>query len=474
MNELHENHFSRPLKVLQFGEGNFLRSFVDWMITVMNNKAVFNGNVIVIQPIEDGKIDVLNRQNGKYHLILKGLEKGNPVRKIEWIDCIEKGLNPYVDFDAYMKLAEYSDLRFIVSNTTEAGIIFDPEDKLSDTPAKSFPAKLTQLLYRRFHFFRGDKSKGFIFLPCELIDRNGDRLKETILQYVALWNLEYSFEKWMTECNYFANTLVDRIVPGFPADEIEKIRKEIGCADTLVSEGEIFHLWVIEGDSVIRTEFPADKAGLNVHFVSDVTPYRDRKVTLLNGTHTLLAPVAFLYGLNTVREAVEDALIGRYIRMVLFEELLPTLSFPEEELNSFATEILNRFKNPYINHRLTSIMLNSFSKYKTRDLPALKRYLEHKKKIPEGIVLGLAAICICYKDKKEETKFKDEKSVLSVLQNAWSRESVQDTTSEILGAVSLWGEDLNKVEGLSSSLSKYLTIIKKRGIKEAVQIVIGQ
>ena len=473
---LYKNHFSRPLKVLQFGEGNFLRSFVDWMIAVMNKKDVFNGDVFVIQPIEEGKVDILNHQNGQYHLILKGLENGTPVRKIELIDCIKKGLNPYENFEAYMKLAESPELRFIVSNTTEAGIIFSPDDKFSDTPAKRFPAKLTQFLYRRFLFFKGDQTKGFIFLPCELIDRNGDQLKEAILRYIALWNLGRDFEKWIVQSNYFANTLVDRIVPGLPStDEFEKIQKEINCTDALISEGEIFHLWVIEGDPIIKEEFPADRAGLNVRFVSDVTPYRDRKVTLLNGSHTVLAPVAFLYGLDTVREAVEDTLIGKYVQKTLFEELLPTLSFSEEELIPFALEILNRFKNPYINHRLTSIMLNSFSKYKTRDLPALKKYIKDKKKLPEGLILGLAAMCICYKGNRNNTgiiDFKDDKSVLSILEKAWNRGSIQDTVSEILGAVSLWGNDLNRIEGLASSLANYLTVIEESGIKAAVQMVV--
>ncbi|MDD6209995.1 MAG: tagaturonate reductase [Bacteroidales bacterium] len=467
----------RPVRVIQFGEGNFLRSFADWIISEMNKRTEFDGNVAVIQPLKYGNADLLNRQNGQYHLILKGIENGLPVRKIERIDCIDRTIDPYADFDAYMRLAEVPELRFVVSNTTEAGIAFDSGNLFSDMPAESFPGKLTQFLYHRFQFFKGATERGLIFLPCELIDRNGDMLKKTILQYVRLWNLGDAFEQWIGSSNVFSNTLVDRIVPGFPRDTVQEIRKEIDYDDALISESEIFHLWVIEGDPVVKREFPADKAGLNVLFVPDMKPYRDRKVTLLNGTHTVLSPVAFLYGLDTVREAVEDPLIGKFVRKVMRDELMPSLNLPAEELELFATDVLDRFRNPFIKHQLTSIMLNSFSKFKTRDLPALKKYAERNGRVPEGLVLGLAAICVYYKGGKWGENLiepKDDEAILSFLQRVWKERCFYNIAETILGSVSLWGGDLNEIKGLTEILSDKLAVIAEYGIKKAVCNFLGE
>ena len=462
---------SYPIKILQFGEGNFLRSFADWMIAEMNRKIGFNGNVAVIQPIEQGKIDELNRQNGCYHIVMKGLANGVPVRKIERIDCIEKGINPYVDFNAYLRLAELPEARFIISNTTESGIAFDPENRFTDTPAKSFPGKLTQLLYRRYTFFKGAKEKGFIFLPCELIDRNGDALKKAVLQYIRLWNLEPAFEQWVNACNYFANTLVDRIVTGFPHETIKEIQEEIGCKDELVSECEIFHLWVIEGDAVIEKEFPANQAGLNVLFVPDIKPYRDRKVTLLNGAHTVLAPTAFLYGMDTVREAVENELTGAFIKKVIAEELMPSLDLSQEELEDFAAAVMERFRNPYIRHQLTGILLNSFSKYKTRDLPALKHYVAHNRQLPKGLVAGLAAICVYYRGGlrgKDAIEVKDNEATMKIVQGAWKQPSCLETARELLGSTVLWDEDLNQINGFTQLLAAYIERITKTGVESLI------
>jgi tagaturonate reductase len=459
-------------RILQFGEGNFLRAFADWMITEMNRKIGFNGKVIIIQPIEQGRIDDLNRQNGVYHIVMKGLSEGVPVRKIERIDCIERGINPYADFNAYRQLAELPDIRFILSNTTESGIAFDPENRYTDAPAKSFPGKLTQLLHHRYTFFRGAKDKGFIFLPCELIDRNGDALKKTVLQYVRLWNLEPGFEQWINACNHFANTLVDRIVTGFPHETIKEIQEELGEKDELVSESEIFHLWVIEGNAAIQHEFPADKAGLNVLFVPDMKPYRDRKVTLLNGAHSVLAPIAFLYGLNTMREAVEEPLVGAFIRHVMTEELMPSLDLPGEELTAFAANVLERFRNPYIRHQLTGILLNSFSKYKTRDLPALKHHVAHNRQLPKGLVAGLAAICIYYKGGlrgNDRIEVKDDATTVTSVQKAWAQPSFAETAHEILASETLWGEDLNPIAGLTQTLASYLERMSHEGVEPIIR-----
>ena len=387
----------RPEKVIQFGEGNFLRAFVDWIIFNMNEKTDFNGSVVVVQPIEKGMIDMLNGQDCLYHVNLQGLDNGEPVNSLTKIDVISRALNAYTQNEEFMHLAEQPEIRFVISNTTEAGIAFDPTCKFTDKPASSYPGKLTQLLYHRYEYFKGDMSKGLIVFPCELIFLNGHKLKECILQYIDLWNLGEDFKNWfLNACGVYA-TLVDRIVPGFPRKEIDDIKAKLGYDDNMVVQGEFFHLWVIEAPAEIANEFPADKAGLNVLFVPSEEPYHERKVTLLNGPHTVLSPVAYLSGVNIVRDACQHPIIGKYINKVMFDELMETLNLPKEELQKFANDVLERFVNPFVDHQVTSIMLNSFPKYETRDLPGLKTYLARKGELPKGLVLGLAAIITYYK-----------------------------------------------------------------------------
>ena len=411
----------RPERIIQFGEGGFLRAFVDWIIFNMNEKANFNSNVVVVQPIEKGLIDVLNEQNGLYHLNLQGISEGKPVDSIQLIDVISRGINPYQHFDDYLKLAENPDMRFIISNTTEAGIAFDPECKLDDAPAKSYPGKLTQLLYHRFKFFKGAPDKGFIIFPCELIFLNGKELNKCIHQYIECWNLGADFKKWFeTACGVYC-TLVDRIVPGYPKDTIDQILANIQVEDKLVDKAEIFHLWVIEAPESVAKEFPAREAGLHVLFVPDETPYHKRKVVMLNGPHTVLSPVGYLSGLNTVRECCEDPIIGQYVHKVQFEELANTLDLPKQEIEQFGKDVLDRFRNPFVKHFVTSIMLNSFPKFKTRDLPGLKTYLERKGELPKGLVLGLAGICTYYKGGKrgeDEIVVNDDPKIMATTSNS--------------------------------------------------------
>lgn len=465
-----------PDKVIQFGEGNFLRAFVDWIIWNLDKKTDFNGGVVVVQPIEKGMVDMLNSQDGLYHLNLQGIDKGKPVDSIDMIDVINRGINPYRDFDEYMKLAENPDIRFVISNTTEAGIAFDPSCKLEDRPASSYPGKLTQLLYHRYRHFNGDMTKGFIIFPCELIFLNGKELKKCIGQYIDLWNLGDGFREWFEKACGVYCTLVDRIVPGYPKDTIDQIHERIGYDDHLVVKAEIFHLWVIEAPKEIEKEFPADKAGLNVLFVPSEAPYHARKVTLLNGPHTVLSPVGYLSGLDTVRECVEDPLIGKYVRKVMFDELLKTLDLPEKELVQFADDVLERFVNPYVKHFVTSIMLNSFPKYKTRDLPGLKTYLKRFGTLPQGLVLGLAGIVTYYKGGKRgevEIVPADDTSTIALLKELWSTGDVRKVAEGVLGAEAIWGEDLNQVPGLTDMLDEKLGLIQKEGMRAAVESILS-
>ncbi len=461
-----------PERIIQFGEGNFLRAFVDWIVWNMNKKADFNSSIVVVQPIENGMVDMLNAQDCLYHLNLQGLDKGKQVDSIDLIDVISRGLNPYTQFDEYMKLAENPEMRFVVSNTTEAGIAFDPACKLDDAPAKSYPGKLTQLLYHRFKTFNGAADKGLHIIPCELIFHNGTELKKCIEQYIALWNLGADFKAWFeTACGVYC-TLVDRIVPGYPRDTINEILEKVQVEDKLVVKAEIFHLWVIEAPESLAKEFPADKAGLNVLFVPSEKPYHDRKVTLLNGPHTVLSPVGYLSGLDTVREIVEDEVTGKFVQKAMFEELLSTLDLPEKELAEYGESVVERFRNPFVKHFVTSIMLNSFPKFKTRDLPGLKIYLERKGELPAALTLGLAGIITYYKGGKRGEDVitpNDDKAIVDLLAELWKTNDVAAVAKGVLGAEFIWDEDLNKVPGLTEKITGYLASIQEKGMLETVK-----
>jgi len=464
-----------PERILQIGEGNFLRAFVCWMVQEMNEKADFNSSIVVTQPLSQGMVPQLNEQDGLYTLVLKGLDKGKPVRIVKRIECISRGINPFERNDEFMQLAGSPEMRFVVSNTTEAGIVFDSEAKESECPPQNFPARMTKFLYHRFEAFKGAADKGLIFIPCELIEQNGEHLKEHMLHYAQLWHYPATFVEWMNSACAFANTLVDRIVPGYPRDTIAEITEEVQYEDKMVVEGEIFHLWVIEAPAWVEQELPTSKAGLNVLFVPSIKPYRDRKVTLLNGPHTVLSPVAYLAGLNTVREACEDAVVGKYVRKAMYDELIPTLDLSKEELTAFADSVMERFCNPYVNHLVTSIMLNSFPKFKTRDLPALKKYLERKGQLPDALVFGLAAIISYYKGGKrgEDTiVLNDDPKILDLLSQLWQTNDSSTIAEGVLGASFIWAEDLNSIAGLKEKLTGYLTLISQKGMNEALQTIV--
>ncbi len=466
-----------PERILQFGEGNFLRAFVDWIVYNMNKKLDFNAGVVVVQPIPNGMVDMLNDQDGLYHLNLQGINHGETIDSLELIDVITRGLNPYTRFDEYLKLAENPEMRFVVSNTTEAGITFDPSCQFTDQPASSYPGKLTQLLYHRFTTFQGDPSKGWLIFPCELIFHNGTELNAAILRYIEHWNLGSEFENWYkTACGVFS-TLVDRIVPGYPKDSIGSILDRTQLEDKLVVQAEIFHLWVIEAPEWVEKEFPASKAGLNVLFVPSEKPYHDRKVTLLNGPHSALAPVAYLAGLNTVRESVEHEIVGRFVDQVVFDELLKTLDLPETELRKFANDVLDRFRNPFVKHFVTSIMLNAFPKFKTRDIPGLKIYNQRFGKLPKGLVLGLAAIITYYKGGVRADGApvvpNDDVAIVQLLSDLWATGSIDKVVKGVLGAEFIWGEDMNEITGLAELLAELLTSIQEKGMTKTIQLTVS-
>ena len=478
-----------PERIIQFGEGNFLRAFVDWIIWNMDAKTNFNGSVVVVQPIERGMVDWLNGQDCLYHVNLQGRLNGEAVNSLERIDVISRALNPYSQNWAFMSLAEQPEIRFVISNTTEAGIAFDDTCKFTDAPASSYPGKLVQLLYRRFKTFNGDPTKGLIIMPCELIFLNGHHLKDCIEKYIELWKADLgadyaAFKEWFEKYNYVCATLVDRIVPGFPRKEIADIQQKIGYKDNLVVQAEIFHLWVIEKPTnmsieQLREEFPAEKAGLHVLIAESEAPYHERKVTLLNGPHTVLSPVAYLSGVDIVRDACNHEVIGKYIHKVQFEELMQTLNLPMDELQKFAEDVLERFNNPYVDHQVTSIMLNSFPKFQTRDLPGLKVYLERKGELPKGLVLGLAAIITYYKGGKRadgaEIVPNDAQEIMDLLKNLWATGDTRKVAEGVLAAKDLiWGEhgDLNQIPGLTDMVVSFLDSIQQKGMLETVKSIL--
>ena len=476
-----------PERIIQFGEGNFLRAFVDWIIYNMNQKTNFNSSVVVVQPIERGMVDWVNGQDGLYHVNLQGKENGQPVNTLTRIDVISRCLNPYTQNQAFLALAEQPEMRFIISNTTEAGIAFDDSCKFTDAPASSYPGKLVQLLFHRYKTFNGDATKGMIIMPCELIFLNGHHLKDCIYKYIELWKgdmgADYEgFKAWFTKYCYVCATLVDRIVPGFPRDTIKEIQEKIGYKDNLVVKAESFHLWVIEKAEnmtveQLKEEFPADKAGLHVLITDNEKPYHERKVTLLNGPHTVLSPVSYLSGVDIVRDACEHEVLGKYIHKVQFDELMQTLDLPMEELQKFASDVLERFENPFVDHQVTSIMLNSFPKFETRDLPGVKIYLERKGELPQGLVFGLAAIITYYKGGKRADGApivpNDDQKIMDKLTELWATGDTQKVAEGVLAFDYVWKEDLNKtVPGLTELVKKDLDLIQEKGMLEAVKTIL--
>ena len=475
-----------PERIIQFGEGNFLRCFVDWIIWNMDRRTDFNASVVVVQPIEKGMVDWLNGQDCLYHVNLQGKLNGEVVNSLDRIDVISRALNPYSQNQAFMALADQPEIRFVISNTTEAGIAFDPACKFDDKPASSYPGKLTQLLFRRYKTFGGDPTKGLILMPCELIFLNGHHLKECIYQYIELWKDDFGcdydgFKAWFTNYCYVCATLVDRIVPGFPRKEIKQIQEKVCYEDNLVVQGEAFHLWVIEKPEnmsieALKAEFPAEKAGLHVLIAESEKPYHERKVTLLNGPHTVLSPVAYLSGVNIVRDACQHPVIGKYIHKVMYDELMQTLNLPMDELQQFVGDVLERFVNPFVDHQVTSIMLNSFPKYETRDLPGLKTYLQRKGELPKGLVLGLAAIITYYKGGVREDGAEivpnDAPEIMQMLKDLWATGDLRKISEGVLAAENIWHEDLNAIPGLTDMVADFLAQIQSQGMLKTVEGII--
>lgn len=450
-----------PEKVIQFGEGNFMRGFVDWQFQQMNKKGLFNGSAAVVQPIDHGLGEMLAEQDYLYTVVLEGILDGAVVNSAEIIETVSRVINPYQNWEDYLALAENDALEFIVSNTTEAGISYDEKDKLTDTPPNSFPAKLTALLYRRFKLGK----TGFTIIPCELIDRNGEKLKEIVMQYTAKWRLGCEFINWLNNENTFCCSLVDRIVPGYPRDKATELNEKHGYIDNLMVKAEPFMLWVIEGPESLKEALPLEQAGLNVIVTDDMTPYRERKVHLLNGPHTAMVPLAQLAGIETVEEVMNDADFSVFVDRLFAAELIPMLSLPQTELEVYANQIKERFKNPFVRHELASISLNSVSKYRARLLPIVEKYLAKEQEMPEYLSAALAALILTYRDDRFTSI--DDDYALTVLQADYASDT--DMIQTILQDTKLWGQDLTMLSGFTAAIATKLAEINEKGSRSVIQ-----
>lgn len=501
-----------PEKVIQFGEGKFLRAFACWMIQQMNEKGLFNGRVVVVQPLPEGLVAALNRQDGLYTVVLRGLEKGKKVERVEIISAVSRGINPYTGWPELLKAAEGKEIGFIISNTTEAGIAYLPEEYVAGKTPRSFPGKLTALLHHRFQALGGSPEAGLVIIPCELIPDNGRKLREIILRLAAEWGLPAEFAAWIKQHNHFCNTLVDRIVTGYPEGETEKFRTLLGYEDPLLTVGEPFHLWAIDGPPEMAERFPLEKAGLNVKW-GDVTPYRELKVRLLNGPHIMMVAVAFLAGADTVQDVMADELLRDFIRQGI-KEIYPTVALPAAEKKSFVESVMERFANPYNKHYLKDIALNSVTKFKERIIPVLLDYVRtgahstsvhwtsgeagvEKGRLPETILLALAGLlafnrpaggcrasqpacagedghALVGRRNGNEYLITDRPEILAAFTEAWGRfnctdQSLSSLVAEILGNTEIWGENLHGIPGLTKAVSGYLADILKNGMRETVE-----
>lgn len=471
MKDLNRNTISNtklsPIKVVQFGEGNFLRAFVDFAFHTLNEVLGFNAGIAVVQPIEEGMVPLLNTQDGLYTLFTKGIKNGKETQEKVLISNIVKGVNPYLHFEEYLELAKEEELEFVISNTTEAGISYDKGDTLQMSPPNSFPAKLTRFLYERYKHYKGNENKGLTIIPCELINYNADTLKRIILDYISLWELSEGFKNWIIDACSFHNTLVDRIVPGYPKDQIEIYNSQLEYRDQLIVSAETFFLWVIEGNSSLKEKLPFHKTDLDVRIVGDMQPYRTRKVRILNGAHTAMVPFSILYGNETVKETIDKPLTGSFVHSLIFDEVIPTLDMEREELETFANAVFDRFKNPFIRHQLSSIALNTVSKFKVRVLPSLLKYVHLKNELPVRTVFSFACLIRFYKGswKGKELPINDDDTIITYFKELWQLEDLNQIVEHVLGNVSFWETDLNKVQGLSKAVVIALECLEKEGVE---------
>ncbi|MFC0140729.1 tagaturonate reductase [Erwinia mallotivora] len=478
MLSLNRQHFpgrNHPDRIIQFGEGNFLRAFIDWQIDLLNEHTHLDAGVVVVRPRNGEVSRTLNSQQGLYTTLIRGIDSaGDVVSESRLIRSVNREIHPYQQFDAFLALARDEAIRFVFSNTTEAGIQYAAGEKVTDTPPASFPAKLTRLLLERWQHFAGASDKGWVIMPCELIDDNGAALKALVLQYAAEWQLPAAFSQWVAQDNLFCSTLVDRIVTGYPQDAAE-IEQQLGYRDEYLVAGEVYYLLVIQGPDWLAEALRLNDYPLNVRLVDDIRPFKQQKVAILNGAHTALVPVAFLAGLDTVGEAMADVQIADFVEDLLCQEIIPTLSLPAPELNLFADAVLNRFRNPFIHHQLQAIALNGMTKFRTRLLPQLLVSQQQQQKLPARLTFALASLLVFCRGQRDSGDYplQDDPRWLQLFSTLWQqydqhRLTARQLVEQVLCDEAHWGVNLNDVPELAASVTANVQRIVDKGMREAL------
>lgn len=480
LNRTNNSYKTHPERILQIGEGNFLRCFIGWQVDILNEKNDLDAGIVVARPINTDQPPSLNIQDGLYTTLLRGYDEHGELRNEKRIiSAVTREISIYKEYDKFLELAHNPQLRFVFSNTTEAGIAYSANDRLDDTPPATYPAKLTRFLYERFKFCQGDKEQGFILLPCELLDYNGDKLKEMVLRYVSLWELSDAFRTWLLEANTFCSTLVDRIVTGYPRAEAQELEQELGYHDRFMVTGEFFHLFVIQAPAFVGEELKLAGSGLEVKIVDDLKLYKERKVAILNGCHTALTPVAWLCGIEYVKNATSDPQLEQFLAQMLDKEIIPSLDMPREELQGFADSVIGRFKNPFIMHKLLDISLNSMTKFRTRILPQFLRYVRDNGQAPPLMTLALAGLICFYRgvlDGKSYT-MKDDQPFLDLYQELWgeiatapvNKEQALTIARRVLELDQHWETELLKVDGLLDQVADNIVTITSKGMRTALE-----
>ena len=459
-----------PIKILQFGEGNFLRAFVDWQIDKANEAGIMNHGVAIVQPIDKGMAGMLEQQDCLYHVYLEGVKEKKPVKDIRLVKCVQCAINPYEEYEAYEKIFLSPELEATVSNTTEAGIRYEEGDDLWALPPKSYPAKMTALLYKRFKHFEGDPTKGLCIICCELIENNGSTLREYVLRHAEYNKLGEDFIEWVEKYCHFCDTLVDRIVPGFPRENIAEIKEELGFDDNLVVKAEFYHLWAIGGPGYeeVQRRLPLDKAGLHVIFMPTIKQFRDKKVRILNGSHTGMVPIGLQIGCETVMDAFNNADLEAFVNTMVAEEVIPMIEEDQEELKAFAAGILERFYNPYIRHMLKTISLNSLSKWETRNFPTVLDNWKKAGKVAEKELFTFAALLTLYSGKVDFTP-DDTAEHVECIQKVWNSEDVDATLKAIVENKNIWTVDFTEVAPFVEKVAGYVKVILAEGMAAALK-----
>lgn len=464
-----------PIRIMQFGGGNFLRAFAGWMVEVLNEETGFRSDIAIVKPTPGSSYGALKEQQGLYHVLLQGIKDGVPVTEVKRIHCVREILSPYEDWERYLELAESPDICLIISNTTEAGIVYDPAARADESPPEGFPAKLAVWLYHRYRHFGGDPAKGCVILPCELIEDNGRKLLEYIRQHALAWQLAPGFTTWLNRANFFCNTLVDRIVSGYPADLAAGLQEELGYQDKLLVAGEDYHSWIIQGPAFLRERLPGTQTPLNIRFADDLNPYRTMKVRILNGAHILMVPVGYLLGLRYVHECLHDPGMKAYLEALLRDEICPVIDLPGMDAEAFGKEVLGRFRNPYIKHELLSIALNAMPKFVSRVLPTITDYHQRHHRAPKRIIFSLAALLYFYKGaiNGEDIPLKDDPVTIDFFRGVWagyepSPENARELVNQVLNFEHVWGTSGTILQASAKQLADYLYLIETRGMKEAM------